>query len=196
MSEGRSAQGIDPRFDPRFQRGYVPSPESDGGAAVETPPPKVMRPARAAALPVPPAPGRLPPIAAKSTEPVEQAEHVATPPKRPEVGSADAAEPVSSGEIAAFDEPEPDTITRRWIVAAWVVAIGALGLGFWLFWSVAGDRGMYYGSSSIDPVLQQAAWTIAPPLMQAGGIGVVVLLAWQAIRRARRNARDDETERP
>lgn len=182
--------GIDPRFDPRFQRGYVPSPESE--RTVVEPPQKVVRPAR---VPAPPAARRLPPVAARPAGTTEQA-HVATPPTNSEVRSADAAEPVASVEMAAFEEPEPDTISRRWIVAAWVVAIGALALGFWLFWSVNGDLGMYTGSSSIDPVLQQAAWTIAPPLMQAGGVGFVVLLAWQAIRRAQRNVRDDGKERP
>lgn len=196
MSEGRSAQGIDPRFDPRFQRGYVPSPESER-AVVEAPPQKFVRSPNA---PAAPAPGRLPPVAGRSVEPVEQA-HVATPPANSEVRSADAAEPVASAEIAAFEEAdtepasEPHTISRRWIVAAWAVAIAALALGFWLFWNVAGDRGMYYGTASYDPVLEQAAWTIAPPLMQAGAIGVVILLAWQAIRRAQRNARDAEAER-
>lgn len=187
--------GIDPRFDPRFQRGYVPSPES-GRAAAEAPPTMVPPPQAPAAPPL----GSVPLVAARSAEPVEHP-HVATPSTNSEIRSADAAEPAVSGETGAFENSdagsEPHTIARRWIVAAWAVAIGALAIGFWLFWSVAGDRGIYYGNSaSYDPVLQQAAWTIAPPLMQAGGIGVVVLLAWQAIRRAQRNARDDETERP
>ncbi|MDQ0577735.1 hypothetical protein [Agromyces albus] len=186
MSEGRSAQGIDPRFDPRFQRGYVPSPESEA-AAVETPPQKVVRSPPA---PTAPAPGRIPRLAARSAEPAEHA-HVAMPPTTSEVASADAAEPDASVDPAVFVEPDLEGVdeaeerpTRwRWLWIALGASVGCVMLGVGLFWSYASDPGGYMGrpGTGYDATLAQFVMSLAPGLVQAGVIGVVVALASMAI---------------
>lgn len=185
MSEGRSAQGIDPRFDPRFQRGYVPSPESEA-AAVETPPQKVVRSPRGPTAPVS---GRLPPLAARPTGPAEHA-NVAAPPHA-EVRSTDAAEPDASVDPVVFVDPDLDVVdeseegrTRwRWLWIALGASVGCVMLGVGMFWSYASDPGGYMGrpATGYDATLAQFSMALAPGLVQAGVIGMVVALASMAI---------------
>jgi hypothetical protein len=113
------------------------------------------------------------------------------PPTTSEVPSADAAEPDASVDPAVFVEPDLEGVdeaeerpTRwRWLWIALGASVGCVMLGVGLFWSYASDPGGYMGrpGTGYDATLAQFVMSLAPGLVQAGVIGVVVALASMAI---------------
>lgn len=178
MSEG-AGPGIDPRFDPRFQRGYVPDGRAgDDDAALSELFAHVEREAadRDAADAAP-----------ASEDPALEAPN-------PDARADDhPAEVGLVAPVAVPAEPESeadvDVPSTRWF---WI-ALGACAVfivvGVALFWNGASDRSMFRGApSGLEGAFNQFSMTIAPGLVQAGVIGVVAVLVMWAItgRRSRR----------
>ncbi|MFF2273598.1 hypothetical protein ACFVTX_15080 [Agromyces sp. NPDC058136] len=185
-------QGIDPRYDPRFQRGYDPSQHADAtgwtGAAVSPGSAVAERGARAAAVPreTPelrePPPARIPPPPGR--EPADAAPDAGAP------AGDGAADPVAMlGLQYPSDEPGPigaadgadDAVTaptaRAWLIAGWAATGGAIALGIWMLWSLNGDYAYYYGGV-VDPDgerLRILGWALAPSLVLAGAVGAVIV---------------------
>lgn len=181
MTETRPEPGIDPRFDPRYQRGYVPdaaeareqAPAPAGSTAPQAPPTRVPRVPRVA-----PEDRPRPTPAGRGDDPV------------PASGAAGAVEDVDAPDrdvLPAFeevdDEPSP---ADPWFVAAWAVAVLAVVIGGAFWWAGMMAENPFSGVSQSDRWLQYVGWVVAPALVQGGLIGIVGMLVWTGIRRARR----------
>lgn len=214
MSQTTDRAGIDPRFDPRFQRGYVPDaaeaaePGDEAASAVSAAAsaaaaPERVQPdasaeapasARAAALgpTAAPAPPRssagLPAMAAH--EPVATSSRAASDDRGAAVfPSAATDEPAVDDELSAMfgetdDEPSP---TDPWFLAAWAVATVAVVVGGALWWAGIMTQDPFGGARPSDRWLQYVGWVVAPALVQGGLVGIVAMLVWTGIRWARRH---------
>jgi hypothetical protein len=187
-----NARSIDPRFDPRFQRGYVPdasappAAESDAVRPAPTAPtapavPTAPSPAPAAAAPAPaiadaPLPATPEPIRSEPIAEVVRERPSATPETDPE--------PV----FAALTDPDDDSSgIAPWFIAGWGVSVVAVILGISLWWASITSRSYYGGpSNESDRWLQAFGWMVAPTLIEVGILSVVVMLVWAGIRHARR----------
>ena len=69
------------------------------------------------------------------------------------------------------------------ITAAPLVAIGAA-----LFWAGISSFDYFGPSNEADRVLQTLSWSVAPSLIEVGCLGIVVMLVWTGLRRARAQA--------
>ncbi|KRC61830.1 hypothetical protein ASE14_13590 [Agromyces sp. Root81] len=101
----------------------------------------------------------------------------ADPPPEP------AAEPFSGWT----GDPAP-TMQRRAdgaFAAAWVVAAASLVIGAALYWAGISTGSFYGQSTAADQALQTVSWLLAPSLVQAGLLGLVVMLVWTGVRHAR-----------
>lgn len=172
MSEGATT-GIDPRFDPRYQRGYTGHGASGASEA------------DAASAPLP-AVSRVP-------EPPESVRSLIAPSRD---RAADPARSLAARAAATDDagtfsgwvaDPEPPVQERADVafVAAWVVAATALVAGVGLFWSGISTGSFYGPTTEADQWLQTTAWLVAPSLVQAGLLGLVGMLVWSGVRHAR-----------
>jgi hypothetical protein len=195
------ARRLDPRYDPRFQRGYVGDQRSDAAAD----PPTTAALVHAAPEPTPPAPGATKPVP-ESAQPTPEATQSA--PQTPEAtqsapDSSEASDPLADlehddsnasgsdgiGAAAPDDSRRPDV----WFLGAWVVALAALVIGALLFWGGIMAQDYFGPSDQSDRMLQLAGWTVGPALMQVGLLGVVGLLGWAGVRHARRSGRQPDT---
>jgi hypothetical protein len=194
VSEG-TVPGIDPRFDPRFQRGYVPDPAAMP-AARETPP--VAPTAPVSTSPAPPtAPSHV--TKAEADDPaaaildlLAHAEARRLTPSGRELDDpaderAAAVDPDAArvAFTAPGDEPEPVvevSPTRSfWIALAACVSFVVLGSA--LFWVQASDPATFVGSrAGIDETVRAIVSALSPALVQAGVLGVVVVLVTWAVR--------------
>ena len=209
MSEGPAA-GIDPRFDPRFQRGYVPdaaaTPQAMDAAAqpvVGDAPPRRHRRRGRQAEPVAQAgpAAAAEPAPSVSTEAVEPVPSVVADPEpsrgggRPIAAAAAASDdrlPVEAADDDAFAEEERLTPTR-WMWIALGACVAFVVLGAVAFWVQASDPSNYIGGvrAGIDETFRLIVNTLAPALVQAGLIGIVVVLVTWAVRgRAGRTPED------
>ena len=206
MSEGPAA-GIDPRFDPRFQRGYVPDAAATPQATDAAAQPVVAVPRHddiaAAAAPIAPSVPAAPsePIPSVSAEPVEPVPSVVADPEpsrggAPQVVAAAAASddrlPVEADDDDAFAEEERLTPTR-WMWIALGACVAFVVVGAVAFWVQASDPSNYIGGvrAGIDETFRLIVNTLAPALVQAGLIGIVVVLVTWAVRgRAGRTPED------
>ena len=154
-----SSVDLDPRFDPRFQRGYDaerhrPVPESVA-------PDVVAAPAVVAASPMAAAPliGAAPPI-------VDEL-------------------PADEEDLDGFpDEP----IRRRnpYFVALIALPVGLLGAGAYLVVLFVGDLSKMFGSVWDDYTIITMVPMIAPALIATGFAALVIVLAQLALGRGRR----------
>ena len=215
--EAATVPEFDPRFDPRFQRGYDPAQDATGPEAVpgsESGPEAVAAPdatidgrtgtggtgtvtsssARGSAAArrepevepeleraSPTAPAERSPVPVRAADAVSDGGPPVDPTVRDAVGySVPPAEP--------FEDTRRD-VARLWRGAAWALAVGAIVAGCALFWTSVTGPAFYGGPTSFDDrLLQSAAWMLAPPLVEAGVVGVIALLVVGAIRRARAGA--------
>ena len=215
MSEG-SATGIDPRFDPRFQRGYVP----DAAAA-----PQVTD---AAAAPIDVGPVRdrddgaaevLPALIRESgaarglgsTAPTDgsaSTRRASTGPTsagptstHPTVSPAPTDDEVADAVVASDGRfPEEDVLAEdehlsptRWLWIALGACVAFVVVGAVAFWVQASDPSNYIGGvrAGIDETFRLVINALAPALVQAGVIGIVVVLVTWAVRgRASRTPED------
>lgn len=166
-----STPEIDPRFDPRFQRGY--SGEGQAAPVSEPDEPALFRsPIRDTGGS---RDGMMP-----STDSVP---HVEDPPV------TDAAPPPASEPNAPDPGVEveyPGTPLRIWFVAAWILAAAAILLGTGLIWAGNSDTGFYTGTSSND-VLRNLSWIVGPSLLRFGLIAAVGVTTWAGVRQATRH---------
>ena len=217
MSEG-SATGIDPRFDPRFQRGYVPdaaaAPQvTDAAAApVDVGPVRDRDDGAAEVLPAliresgaarglgstAPTDGsastRRASTGPTSTHPTSTHPTVSPAPTDDEVADADAVV-ASDGrfpdeDVLAEDEHLSPT---RWMWIALGACVAFVVVGAVAFWVQASDPSNYIGGvrAGIDETFRLVINALAPALVQAGVIGIVVVLVTWAVRgRASRTPED------
>jgi len=211
MTEQNAPPGIDPRFDPRFQRGYVPD------AAVPTPesastPDQTQRDGRLDdAAPVTgfgdpadmaQASAATRGDAAEAAGPVAYGAAVAG---ASVAGAAqDAAAAVQEGPDAAEDhanaaearaEPVPraESTARvapvRWFWIALAACAAFIVAGAVLYWVQASDPSYFMGGRpGFTQTMQQFVIALSPALVQAGVIGIAaVLVAW-AVRGSRDSA--------
>ena len=81
------------------------------------------------------------------------------------------------------DEPSP---ADPWFLAAWAVAVLAVVIGGAFWWAGMMAENPFSGVNQSDRWLQYVGWVVAPPLVEGGLIGIVAMLVWTGIRRARR----------
>lgn len=167
MSDGATTD-IDPRFDPRFQRGY------SGGVADAASSPAALR------VPEPPESMR---------SRIAQANIGAPVPAPAAATVARAADLHDDPELFAgwVSEAELASEARadRPFLTAWAVSAAAVIIGAALLWTGISSANYFGPSTESDRVIQTLSWSVAPPLLQAGLLGVVVMLVWSGIRRAR-----------
>ena len=188
MTKTRPEPGIDPRFDPRYQRGYVPdaaaadagdqtpiviapagSAPEDSTASATAPPPPVRRPEpepTTGSRPTRPHPHE---DADSSDRDLDAEDDVLFP---PEFAEAD-------------DEPSP---ADPWFLAAWGVAVIAIVVGGAFWWAGLMADNPFSGVNQSDRWLQYVGWVVAPSLIQGGLLGLVAMLVWTGIRWARRRS--------
>ncbi|WP_173922703.1 hypothetical protein [Agromyces sp. Marseille-P2726] len=190
---------LDPRYDARFQRGYVGDTRSDAAAdvseGVETsgdalqPP----HPDDEAPQPTPEPPG--PASESESAEPTaDPAEPWAVadpvPDSEPDLVpapgvAADAALERGLRAPASVDSTRPDL----WFLGAWGVALAALVIGAALYGSAIMAQDFFGPSDQSDRLLQLTGFTVGPALVQVGLLGIVGMLGWAGVRHARASAR-------
>ena len=208
MSEG-SATGIDPRFDPRFQRGYVPdaaaAPQvTDAAAApIDVGPVRDRDDGAAEVLPAliresgaarglgstAPTDGsastRRASTGPTSAGPTSTHPTVSPAPTDDEVADADAVV-ASDGRF-----PEEDVLAEdehlsptRWLWIALGACVAFVVVGAVAFWVQASDPSNYIGGvrAGIDETFRLVINALAPALVQAGVIGIVVVLVTWAVR--------------
>ena len=180
MSDG-AAPRIDRRFDPRFQRGYVP----DAGEPASAPEPE----------PVPAAPS-VEATAAAVARPDGSA--------APGVGRQRSPDPPAGSRLeshssimeseeelapAVFLDDSGDGEPSRigpWFAAGWAVAAVATVVGIGLWWASVTSENFYGPSSESERWLGIVSWTVAPSLIQAGLVAAVAMLVWSGVRHAGR----------
>jgi hypothetical protein len=188
-----SARQIDPRFDPRFQRGFVP----DAAAPMEAAMDAADRPAAPAsrtsasasrfgdARDTPPESSVTPGGAGSTNREAggqggeRQASNAAT--EEP-AHSDTQAEPPAEG-----DQPiEGSGI--RWFWIAIGACLAFVVVGSILYWVQASDPLLYTGSSRsrIDETISLVVTALSPAFVQAGVLGTVAVLVIWAARAARR----------
>lgn len=211
MTEHPTSPRIDPRFDPRFQRGYAPD------AAAPAPDPTPARDPRPAPDPTP-RPGTTPtPDAAFAPDPTPRGARL--DPGVPVSGSRDSADtpqvPVATPAAAAESpnpatrgvgpadggltdggladgEAAPHTSPSRWFWIALGVCVAFIVAGATVYWTQASDPAYFMGGQpGFSQTMQQFVMALTPALVQAGVVGIaVVLVAW-----AIRGRRDPEDRR-
>ena len=213
MSEG-SATGIDPRFDPRFQRGYGPDAAAAHQVTDAAAAPLDIGPARdhddAPAEPVRAliresgAARRLgssaPTDGSASTGRTSTGAPGSSAPTDDPVADADAdadadAVLASDGRFPQEDPPaEEEHLTpTRWMWIALGACVAFIVVGAVAFWVQASDPANYIGGvrAGIDETFRLVINALAPALVQAGVIGIVVVLVTWAVRgRASRTPED------
>ncbi len=161
MSEQRGDARFDPRHDPIYQRGYE---QSAGQAPVARQPE-----------------GRLGPAAQPASPSVPQS--VAQPGATDAGdGQALAADPTfgGGGELPA----EAESVRNPYFLALWIVSIVFILAGVALEWRsvVLADYGYSSpGTVTLEAVIQQLTWTIAPIMIGVGALTIVALLFWQGM---------------
>jgi hypothetical protein len=200
VSDG-TASDIDPRFDPRFQRGYVP----DAAAPTSEPtPPQPAPPAASAPAPAP----ALDPDVDAAADPAAaflgllahaQAERLARSDRESVDGDPVDGEPAehdsTEGERAAVPQPDAEPMVDvspvRWFWIALAACLVFIVVGVAIFWNAATDRSMFMGGASgLEGAFTQFSMALAPGLVQAGALGAVAVLVTWAVtgRRSRRGA--------
>ena len=211
MSEG-SATGIDPRFDPRYQRGYVPgaagAPQvSDAAAApVDVEPVRDRDDRPAEVLPAviresgearglgssAPTDGSASTRRA-STGPTSTGPTSTHPTStHPTVSPAAADDEVAEAVVASDSRfPDEDVLAEdehlsptRWMWIALGACVAFVVVGAVAFWVQASDPSNYIGGvrAGIDETFRLVINALAPALVQAGVIGIVVVLVTWAVR--------------
>lgn len=192
--------GIDPRFDPRFQRGYVP----DAAAAMSASVPPAAPTGSASAPDADTATSDDPAAAILGLLAHAQGERLAR--TRHERDDADAVDdervehdsPAFTWGLGPQPQPQPlpqpelDASPTRWFWIALSACIAFVVVGVALFWNGASDRSTFMTApSGVEGVFSQFSMMLAPALVQAGTIGAVAVLVIWAIR-GRRSAREVE----
>ena len=196
MSEGATA-GIDPRYDPRFQRGY----SGDETAVPRVAPPRATTDASKRSDPetyarfAPPQAPTPPAVAANRTlasgQPRADAPHVH---EHEAAGAvADDAAAVRSDDTIVEWLSEAEPVEQRpadpFFLAAWAATALAIVVAIGVMWASISNQSYYGGPvTEADEWLQAASWLIAPALLQGGLAGLVAMLVWTGARHASSSA--------
>jgi hypothetical protein len=194
VSDG-AVPDIDPRFDPKFQRGYVPDAAAPAPAPPGPPAPALNADA---ATPDDPAAEILGLLAHAQAERLARESQERDDPDTVEDQRAGPGSPAFTWTVEPQVQPQPDAAPivhaspTRWFwiaLAAWVVFVM---VGIALFWNGASDRSMFTAApSSLEGAFTQFSMAIAPALVQAGTIGAIaVLVMWAITGRRSRNEAD------
>lgn len=157
MSDQRGDARFDPRHDPIYQRGYEQS-------AAQTP---VARQPETRPAPVPQ------PLPQSAGQP----------------GATDAVDRPALDADPTFDGGEhlpagAESVRNPYFLALWIVAIVFILAGVALEWRsvVLADYGYSSpGTVTLEAVIQQLTWTIAPIMIGVGALTIVALLFWQGM---------------
>ena len=182
MAAGGGA--FDPRYDARYQRGWVEGSTDAAAPAgpAPTPEPTAGRPADAARDGTPEAP---------VVPEVEAAQSARSEPDPP-APTADRGDPplASSGALVSGDvrpavpDDRSERITRAGIAGALAVSLLSALVGAGLIsWYVTDGTGYGPGRSAGEMILDSLAYGVAPNLLAAGLIAVVVVTVVDAVRR-------------
>ncbi|MEF3402725.1 hypothetical protein [Agromyces sp. CCNWLW203] len=181
-----ATSGIDPRFDPRYQRGY------DGSDAAVAPHPSEQRRSEPAAGSLPPTlqsgearpPAEVgPPVIANTNPAPESSTASSSPSARASTGPGHDG-PVFETDAVGEPEPEPaqeSRLVRRWFAAAWAMLGVCVVAGLAVTWAVNSDPNTYTGINPND-LLRQLSWVVAPNLVRVGLVGIVGLTVWIGVR--------------
>ena len=188
-----SRERIDPRYDPRFQRGYVGG-EADAPPHAEAPtstspviaPVPVTReprervesdPTRAEPEPEPEPPAIPEPHVAERSEPGAAAADRAAG----TAGAADPADPADPADAGPAD-PESDLHARAWLIAGWLFSGAILAGGLWWAWTAAIDPRYYTGMGNpTSDAFFFLQWTVPPAMVMIGAIGAVVVTTFAGL---------------
>lgn len=179
-----AAPRIDPRFDPRFQRGYAPDSAgmTDSAASADRPDGTDGTDAAAdAAGPVAAAPPTPAAARADSPNPVERTPPVTDRPTDPAAAEASVAE--GSDLPQAEDEGGGASATRwLWVALASCAAFSVIGA--LLYWNLANDQQRFMGAigTPSEEAFRLFATVLSPALVQAGIVGMVIVLAVWVVR--------------
>lgn len=196
MSEGATA-GIDPRYDPRFQRGYdghqtakpdVAAPRATTDASRRSDPESYER---FAPPPAPTAPAVTVNRAMAPGQPRADAPHGHHDTHEHAIDAKDAPVRPDDPIVEWLGEGEP--VEQRqadpFFLAAWAATAIAIAVGIGIMWAAISDQSYYGGPvTEADEWLQASSWLIAPALLQGGLAGLVAMLVWTGVRHARRTA--------
>lgn len=211
MAGAATGPEFDPRYDPRFQRGWTPS-ESDGAPPPEraappervAPPPERVAPPPAPERPDPPTSGGpvspfAPPEDRAVAAEIGRAEADGRPraDDPPGASGARGATPAgseprqapASATLASVDEAaEQDSarIIRLALGSAWAIAGAATLIGLALVWPLAMDDPYGVTANETEMIVRTFAQFLAPSLFSTGLLGIVVLVVIDGVRRARR----------
>jgi hypothetical protein len=171
---------IDPRFDPRFQRGYAPDSAevTDSGASADGPDRMAGGDAAEGVTAAPPSPA---PARADSPNPVEP-----TPPEAARPLDPVAADvPVPEGGDSSQPEDEGGVASAtRWLWVALASCAAFTAIGALLYWNLANDQQRFMGAIGTPPeeAFRLFATVLSPALVQAGVVGMVIVLAVWVVR--------------
>ncbi|WP_350348059.1 hypothetical protein ABIQ69_15695 [Agromyces sp. G08B096] len=206
MTEAR--QEFDPRYDPRFQRGYVAA-DHEGAAPLEPAPER--SPAEPALDAVPRRATAADPEAGRSRRAVDQAgpaTATAVPaagppagvPGEPTAGGVAAAAPDPGGtsstpsvvdDARSTSQPPAPFVATRWLWLVLAASALLIVVGVASYWSLIGGRGAYgYAMGTDEAVRSAIVSALGPALAEVGVLGIVgVLLAWALVAGGRRERR-------
>ncbi|MFC9559768.1 hypothetical protein [Agromyces sp. NPDC056965] len=168
-----ATSGLDPRFDPRYQRGYDGHGVSGVAADAAAPPPRSVEASKSTPSP---APGvdRVPQLPIPAAAEPRAAEEV-----------DGAVEQLVREFGPGESEPDgPAGTLRPWLIAAWALLGSFVVVGVSLIWTVNNDVNLYTGLSQ-NNALRDLSWMAAPALVRVGLLGAVALLAALTVRRIR-----------
>lgn len=196
------ARGIDPRYDPQFQRGYRPQPGERARTRLRTAPAPAAAPSPAAAASAPAEAPRsirsaddiaAAEAAARSIAPVPAPATAArelAPAERAEVVNADIvrADLAVTPAVSVLDRIELSPRRNPTMLALWIVGGGFVVLGIVLY-SVSVSLSYAGSTPSTDVgalVISQLGWMLAGPLITIGLATLVGLLFLTALAGRRR----------
>ena len=192
-----STTGVDPRFDPRFQRGYADAAADVRASSSSTYPPRVGAGAGSASPEVGDAAARLL-EAMQRTAPAGPVRPLASVVSGagPDESADDA--PAAAAVAAPGPEPESEPVPggwheRAWFIAGWALSGGLLALGAWWVWAVNSNPANYTGVMIGDMVFTQLGWTLAPEFMRLGALGLILVTTFAAARQLDRTATSRRT---
>ncbi|WP_022891089.1 hypothetical protein [Agromyces subbeticus] len=179
MSDGATA-GIDPRFDPRYQRGYSGESAVDREGAVDAAPP-----ARPSVVRVPDPPKSI------TAAPVVVGQIV-------DVETNDDVDVLEQSFQRSDPQPQDGAIgdrVRPWLIGAWSVLGASLLIGTSMIWSLNNDPKYYMGMGDVNG-LREITWVVAPALVRVALVSTVALIVAMGVRRAWPDPVPPERERP
>jgi hypothetical protein len=196
MSES-NATGADPRYDPRFQRGYSGGAEADApgvpSRSSQQPESELSRPERESLDELErraserTAPQRVPEARIEAFE-RHQLDGAEPAPRLESTGDPTAEHP-DDPVIDPADDPgglldaplEAGPSGARWYWIAIGACLVAIVIGALIYWTQVSDPGIYSGAvrSGIDETTRMFLSAVAPALVQGGIIGAIaVLVVW------------------